>query len=529
VADEKPYKPFGDTKTSLTQDDLDALAPRSPDRLKATLQAQGESPDSRAHELMAESPGWSFVMKNEDFHFEYPKKMIRSEDVSPRTDVSQSRADSQPPPTSSFFRRPSETEDKPRRHLLSFGKKKSKATLSDSPGRKGRESPVPLPAYRPMMPSPKRFPPLAAMNRPSREQARPVDRETEEAEEEEAKRYVIHTEPLSPRKAKLPPTPPKGHTRNGSTSAAQVPLPPSPASKDDRQQFTRRERRGEASDRESSEEERDHPSPLDRYFAPSPAKAIFDRHSPSKRGFHHIHSHLAVSDSSSQTQSRNESSLSHRAGTGAGTDTLPSRQGLRDMLLASMDLLLEDHFISFESTHQAQIRRISHLERSTQDSGLALAQSQQDYAALETTLLEDRARIDSLNADLVQERSTRQNQANDATTLISQLENQLSGTKKTVSSLENRVGGLTQSLKDSQGEIDRLEKELARGKGEMNGRLGSVGRLEKEVGDWKRRAEEADFTVKALREEGVRMSRELEKRGKVIEELEKGRKFVTRV
>jgi len=470
-------------------------------------------------------------MKNEDFDFEYPKKMIRSEDVSPRTDVSQSRADSQPPPTSSFFRRPSETEDKPRRHLLSFGKKKSKATLSGSPGRKGRESPVPLPAYRPMMPSPKRFPPLAVMNRPSREQYGAVHNEVEEEEEKEEaeKRDIIQTEPLSPRKAKPPPTPPKGHTRNGSTSAAQVPLPPSPASKDDRQQFTRRERRGETSDRESREEERDHPSPLDRYFAPSPARAIFDRHSPSKRGFHHVHSHLAVSDSSSQTQSRNESSLSHRAGTGTGTDTLPSRQGLRDMLLASMDLLLEDHFISLESTHRAQIRRISHLERSTQDSSLALAQSQQDYAALETTLLEDRARIDSLNTDLVQERSLRQNQANDATTLISQLENQLSGTKKTVSSLENRVGGLTQSLKDSQGEIDRLEKELTRGKGEMNGRLSSVGRLEKEVGDWKRRAEEAEFTVKALREEGVRMSRELEKRGKVIEELEKGRKFVTRV
>jgi hypothetical protein len=30
---------------------------------------------------MIESPGWSFVMKNEDFDFQYPKKMIRSEEV----------------------------------------------------------------------------------------------------------------------------------------------------------------------------------------------------------------------------------------------------------------------------------------------------------------------------------------------------------------------------------------------------------------------------------------------------------------
>jgi len=63
----------------MTQEDLDALAPRSPDRLKAALQAQGMSllPSS----LMLESPGWSFVMKNEDFDFQYPKKMIRSEEV----------------------------------------------------------------------------------------------------------------------------------------------------------------------------------------------------------------------------------------------------------------------------------------------------------------------------------------------------------------------------------------------------------------------------------------------------------------
>jgi hypothetical protein len=69
----------------MTQDDLNALAPRSPDRLKAALQAQGTSllPGS----LMTESPGWSFVMKNEDFDFQYPKKMIRSEEVRPNDNV----------------------------------------------------------------------------------------------------------------------------------------------------------------------------------------------------------------------------------------------------------------------------------------------------------------------------------------------------------------------------------------------------------------------------------------------------------
>jgi chromosome segregation ATPase len=137
--------------------------------------------------------------------------------------------------------------------------------------------------------------------------------------------------------------------------------------------------------------------------------------------------------------------------------------------------------------------------------------------------------LESLNSELVKERSTRQNQANESTALISQLENQLSSSKKLAASLENRVGGLTQSLKDSQSEIDRLKKEMTKGYTEMNGRLSNIGRLERDVGDWKRRAEEAEFTVKALREEGVRMSRELEKKGRVIEELEKGRKFVTRV
>lgn len=372
-----------------------------------------------------------------------------------------------------------------------------------------------------MMPSPKRFPPLAVTNRPSRGTS-----ETEARMLEETSRESIETEPLciSPRKAKPPPTPPKGHAAQGSTSAAQVPLPPSPASKEDHDRHRYQDRARVAIDRGMEEdEERDQASPLERYFAPSPARAAFDRHSPSKRSFNHFQSHLGTSESS--LLSRYDSSLSHRA----TTDTLPSRQGLRDMLLASMDLLLEDHLITLESTHQSQIRRISHLERSTQESSLALAQSQQDYAGLESTLLEDRARLESLNTELVKERSTRQNQANESTALISQLENQLSSSKKMVSSLENRVGGLTQSLKDSQSEIDRLEKEMTKGYTEMNGRLSNIGRLERDVGDWKRRAEEAEFTVKALREEGVRMSRELEKKGRVIEELEKGRKFVTRV
>jgi hypothetical protein len=70
---------------------------------------------------------------------------------------------------------------------------------------------------------------------------------------------------------------------------------------------------------------------------------------------------------------------------------------------------------------------------------------------------------------------------------------------------------------------------MTKGYSEMNGRLSNISRLEKEAVDWKNKAEEAEFTVRALREEGVRMSRELEKRGKIIEELEKGRKFVTRV
>jgi hypothetical protein len=44
LAYKQAYKPFGDTKTSLTQDDIDALGPstRSPERLKAALQAQGK-------------------------------------------------------------------------------------------------------------------------------------------------------------------------------------------------------------------------------------------------------------------------------------------------------------------------------------------------------------------------------------------------------------------------------------------------------------------------------------------------------
>jgi hypothetical protein len=80
-----------------------------------------------------------------------------------------------------------------------------------------------------------------------------------------------------------------------------------------------------------------------------------------------------------------------------------------------MDLLLEDHFVTLESNHQAQLRRISHLERSTQDSSLALVQSQKDYTALESTLIEDRARSESLEDELEKERNLRQRQAEDAT------------------------------------------------------------------------------------------------------------------
>jgi chromosome segregation ATPase len=208
---------------------------------------------------------------------------------------------------------------------------------------------------------------------------------------------------------------------------------------------------------------------------------------------------------------------------------MPTRHGLRDMLLASMDLLLEDHFVTLESNHQAQTRRISHLERSTQDSGLALIQAQADYAALEATVLEDRKKSESLEKELEKERSLRQAQAKDATSLISQLEKQLHSQTRSTSSLENRITNLTASLRESQNEIDRLESEMTKGYSEMNGRLSNIGRLEKEAVDWKNKAEEAEFTVRALREEGVRMSRELEKTGKIIEELEKGRKFVTRV
>ena len=169
------------------------------------------------------------------------------------------------------------------------------------------------------------------------------------------------------------------------------------------------------------------------------------------------------------------------------------------------------------------------MERSTQDSGLALIQTQADYAALETTVLEDRKKAELLDQELDKEKSLRQAQAKDATSLISQLEKQLHSQTKSTSSLENRIANLTTSLEESQNEIDRLESEMTKGYSEMNGRLSNIGRLEKEAVEWKNKAEEAEFTVRALREEGVRMSRELEKRGRVIEELEKGRKFVTRV
>lgn len=70
---------------------------------------------------------------------------------------------------------------------------------------------------------------------------------------------------------------------------------------------------------------------------------------------------------------------------------------------------------------------------------------------------------------------------------------------------------------------------MTKGYDEIKNRLSGVERLERDAGDWRKKAEEAEFTVRALREEGVRMSRELERKSRAIEELEKGRKFVTRV
>jgi hypothetical protein len=387
-------------------------------------------------------------------------------------------------------------------------------------------------------PKPKRFPPLSFNPNPILTQAsRPLqghprstsqleinhvdvsDRESESDDDDDGDEgeRVSSFEPLtlSPRKMKPPPTPPnpasphaKSRPQPPPAQPQHIPLPPSP----DRDSRLNRIREP------SRDINRDQPSPLERYFAPSPARAIFDRHSPSKR------SHFGTPhEPGPEFRNTSTSAASNRA------ESMPTRQGLRDMLLASMDLLLEDHFITLESNHQAQTRRISHLERSTQDSGLALIQAQADYAALETTLLEDRKRTEGLEKELEKERSLRQAQATDATSLISQLEKQLHSQTKCTASLEQRVSTLTKSLKESQGEIDRLEGEMTKGYSEMNGRLGNIGRLEHEISDWKRRAEEAEFTVRALREEGVRMSRELDKRGKIVEELEKGRKFVTRV
>lgn len=280
-------------------------------------------------------------------------------------------------------------------------------------------------------------------------------------------------------------------------------------------------------------------SPLEPYFHPSPAPAPAraralapDRTtfgppppplsagtgastaSPSKRSFDLPH--LALS-------SRNESALSHN------TDVLPTRQGLRDVMLASIDLLLEDHYTTLEAMHSNQLRRISHLERSSQDASLGLVQAQRDCTALEQTLLAERDTVTSLRTELQTEKETRRQQAKESTALIAQLENQLGSSRKTATAHEARVTTLTSSLAEAQAEIDRLEKEMTKGYDEIKGRLSTVERLERDAGDWRRKAEEAEFTVRALREEGVRMSRELDKKNRVIEELEKGRKFVTRM
>lgn len=291
---------------------------------------------------------------------------------------------------------------------------------------------------------------------------------------------------------KPPPTPPEAqHSTQPPTTAADCPLPPSPT--------------------RSSSYDDPQASPLEPYFLPSPAPLRSG--SPSKRSFDFPH--LSIS--------RNASALSHN------TETLPTRQGLRDVMLASIDLLLEDHYTSLESMHQNQIRRITHLERSAQEASLALVQSQKDYTALEATLLTERENLASTSNELKHEKETRQAQAKESTALIAQLENQLAGSKRTISTLENRVTKISASLTESQNEIDRLEKDMTKGYDEIRGRLSGVERLEKDAGEWRRKAEEAEFTVRALREEGVRMSRELDRKSKVIEELEKGRRFVTRV
>lgn len=198
-------------------------------------------------------------------------------------------------------------------------------------------------------------------------------------------------------------------------------------------------------------------------------------------------------------------------------------------MLASIDLLLEDHYTSLDAVHGAQNRRISHLERTSQEASLALIQSQKDYIALESTLLTERDQLASTTNELNIERETRQAQAKESTALIAQLENQLMTSKRTVQQLEHRVNTLQTSLTQSQTETDRLEKEMTKGYDEIKNRLSGVERLEKDAGDWRKKADEAEFTVRALREEGVRMSRELDKKTRAIEELEKGRKFVTRV
>ena len=278
-----------------------------------------------------------------------------------------------------------------------------------------------------MMPSPKpkRFPPLSFnptntnsnTSRPlqghprstSRLEVNHVEVSDRESESDEEEHRPSSFEPLtlSPKKKQQPPpTSPKPSSPHARRQQPHhIPLPPSP----DRDSRVNRIRNEDP----RKDRDKDQPSPLDRYFTASPARTIFDRPSPSKR------SHFGtLHDAGPEFRSSSSSTLNR-------AESMPTRQGLRDMLLASMDLLLEDHFVTLESHHQAQTRRISHLERSTQDSGLALIQAQADYTALEATVLEDRKKTESLEKELEKERSLRQAQAKDATSLISQLEKQL--------------------------------------------------------------------------------------------------------
>lgn len=95
--------------------------------------------------------------------------------------------------------------------------------------------------------------------------------------------------------------------------------------------------------------------------------------------------------------------------------------------------------------------------------------------------------------------------------------------------LTGRIGELEKQLSEKEVGYKRERGEMERRNKELSIRLGRMEKVEKEGEEWKRRAEEGEFTVKALREEGVRLGRELERRGREVEELGKGRRYVTRL